>query len=198
AGVPPAWLPPTAFGATVWKELRAWARQPRRAVEVRSAIWAALIVAVMPAAFGSTVLWPFAGLALLLTAAVTGSNIYGSDGSAIWLTVETPGTERADVRGRQVAWLLVFGSLSLIGTVVFTTLSGATWAWPWVLAVLPALAGASVGLIPWIALLLPGPLPERRGADPLDPGDDPRTTGALVTQGVLMTFLPLLLVTPAI
>jgi ABC-2 type transport system permease protein len=193
----PSWAA-TPRSATVAKELRAWQRQPRRAVEIRSAIWTAVIVALLPAAFGSTVLWPFAGLALLLTAAVTASNLYGSDGSAIWLTVEAPGTERADVRGRQVAWLVVFGSLGALGTVVFTALAGATWAWPWVLAALPALAGASVGLIPWIGLLVPGPLPERRDADPLDPGDDPRTTGALVTQGVVMTFLPILLAGPAL
>ena len=37
--------------------------------------------------------------------AVTASNLYGQDGTALWLTLLAPGSERADVRGRQLAWL---------------------------------------------------------------------------------------------
>ena len=192
-------LPATPFGATLGRELRAWSRHPRRTVEIRSAIWTGLILAVLPGFIGSTALWPLAGLVMLMTAAITSSNIYGMDGTALWLTVQTPGSERADVRGRQVAWLLVFGSIALVATIVFTALDGGGgWVWPWVLALLGALAGASVGLVPLISLLVPAPLPERRGGDPLEVGDDARTTGALVTHGVVMTFLPLLLAVPAV
>jgi ABC-2 type transport system permease protein len=52
-----------------------------------------------------------------------------------------PGTERADVRGRQAAWLLAVGPAMVVLTVALTALSGQRWAWPGVLAMLAAVLG---------------------------------------------------------
>ena len=65
-------------------------------------------------------------------------------------------------------------------------------------AALPAAIGAAVGLVPIVSLVLPAPLPDRRGGDPMDLGDDPRTQGALFSQGIVMTILVPLLACPAI
>lgn len=50
-------------------------------------------------------------------------NLYGFDGSALWLTLVTPGAERIDVRGRQLAWLIAIGPVAILTTIIFTFLA---------------------------------------------------------------------------
>ena len=57
------------------------------------------------------------------------------------------GMERADVRGRQLAWLVVVAPVMVALTVALTAVSGQTWAWPWILAALPAVLGGTAGLM---------------------------------------------------
>ena len=78
------------------------------------------------------------GLAAALIVARGAANLYGDDGTALWLTRMVPGVERADVRGRQAARLLVVPPVMVALTVSLTAFSGQGWAWPWVLATLPA------------------------------------------------------------
>ncbi|QBD76636.1 hypothetical protein EPA93_11735 [Ktedonosporobacter rubrisoli] len=73
-------------------------------------------------------------------------NIYAFDGSALWLNLEVPDSERSDVRGRQLAWLLLVAPITLLLSCIFTLVS--QQAWPWVLALVPALLGGAVGLLP--------------------------------------------------
>ena len=42
-------------------------------------------------------------------AAACFTNFYGDGGTSLWLTLVTPGAERADIRGRVWAWFLVTG-----------------------------------------------------------------------------------------
>lgn len=191
-------MPSTPIGATTAKELRAWIGQPRRRVQLRVPIWTAVLLAVVPGLLGATWLWPFAGIIAAWAAGVTAADIYGYDGTGLWLTLTIPGSERADVRGRQAAWLIVFGTTAVVATVVLALASGQAWSWPWVAAALPATIGACVGLVPLVSLALPAPLPDSRGGDPMDLGDDPRTQGQLFTQGLLMTILVPFLVAPVI
>ena len=191
-------VPATPFGGTVSRELRAWVRHPRRTLELRVAVWCAILLAVLPAVLGSTVLWPWAGAIVVVVAGVGLANVYGMDGTAFWLTVQAPGTERLDVRGRQAAWLLVVGIVGIAATVVLTAVSGHAEAWPWVAAVLPALLGGAAGLGIVLAVFAPAPLPERRGGDPLDLGDDPTTGGNLMLHGVAICLVVPLLAVPAV
>ncbi len=185
-------------GALLEREIRSWQRDPRRGVAIRGAAWSAVILAILPAAFGSTVLLPFAGLTFVLMAGVLTANLYGMDGTAIWLTLMTPLNLPLDVRARQVAWILVIGVPGLIATVLMTALSGETWAWPWVLAAYPGVVAGAAALGPLLGILVPAPLPVRRTGDLLDLGDDPRTTNAYMLHGVLMTFLVPLVAVPAL
>jgi ABC-2 type transport system permease protein len=50
---------------------------------------------------------PFDGVLCALIAAACAVNLYGGDGSSLWCTVITPRASRADVRGRQLAWLVL-------------------------------------------------------------------------------------------
>ena len=54
---------------------------------------------------GSSLLMPFAGPLTVLIAGACACNLYGNDGTSLWLTILTPDAERADVRGRQLGWL---------------------------------------------------------------------------------------------
>jgi ABC-2 type transport system permease protein len=195
--VRPSFLPRPA-GAVLGKELRAWARHPRRTLELRVAIWSALFLSFVPGLFGAReVLWPWAGAVIVVVAAVGFANVYGMDGTSLWLTVLTPESARADVRGRQLAWLLALGPLVIAITLILTAAAGDASTWPWVFALLSSLIGAAAGLSPLLALLMPAALPERRGGDPLELGDDPTTSGALLLHGLIVFVALPLMAAPA-
>lgn len=164
-------LPNTPLGATVSKELRGWWRDPRRGVEVRSALWAAFFLTlalwwVEPASL------PFAGVLVLLLGSMPSVNAYAMDGTALWRTLLVPGGERVDVRGRQLAWLLVFAPAAVLPTVLGLVLVADTWQLPWVLALLPAMLGGAAGLIPWLSVVALAPETDahKRGGNPAENG----------------------------
>jgi hypothetical protein len=128
---------------------------------------------LLPLTFGSTALLPWAAAGIAVMAAAGSSNAYAEDGTALWITLTIPGAERRDVRGRQWAWLLVFGPITVVAAVALTTLSGLPSMWPWVFALLPALLGGGAGLSVWASVvgLAPGPDPHRRRESPIDHGD---------------------------
>ena len=203
-----AWLPfdrpghgglsATPLNGVVGRELRTWVRHPRRGLELRVAIWSAVLLAVAPALLGSQVLWPWAGAILVVIAGNGLANVYGMDGTSFWLTLSTPGSERVDVRGRQLAWLVVVGTMGIVASIVLTIASGHLEAAPWVAATLPALLGGAAGVGILLAVTTPAALPERRGGDPLDMGDDPTTGGNFMIHGVVMSLVVPVLAVPAL
>jgi ABC-2 type transport system permease protein len=183
----------TGAGPVFVKELRSWWRDPNRTQALVTGPAFALMLALLPLALGEAVLLPWTGaIAVLMTITFCG-NLYAQDGTALWLTLLSPGTEREDVRGRQWAWLAVFAPVSLVLTVALTAASGLAWTWPWVLAVLPTLVGGGAGLVVLFSVtqLVPGPDPHRNQSSPLDHGD---ATG----PAFAMFFLALLLPAPAL
>jgi hypothetical protein len=161
-----------SIGAVLHKELRTWLRDPERTMAVVAPLAWALGTALLPLTFGSTDLLPWAAPALALMAATFAVNLYGLDGTALWLTLHT-GSERADLRGRQAAYLLVFGPIAAVLAVACTAGSGLTWAWPWVLALTPALLGGGAGLAALISVvaLVPGPDAHRRPHNQMEHAD---------------------------
>jgi ABC-2 type transport system permease protein len=193
AGLPAAWrlLPAGPTGAVVGKELYAWRRDSARTLLLLMALLISGLNLVVPAlAFGAPALLPWVGLSTALIASTGAANVYGEDGTALWLTRMVPGVERADVRGRQVAWLLVVGPATVVLTVALIALGGQGWAWPWALALLPVVLGGTPGLMVWMSVA--SPVPEKDAhlrAGPFDTGDDPSTSGALAAHGWLMMLL---------
>ncbi|GGC67055.1 hypothetical protein IEU95_03615 [Hoyosella rhizosphaerae] len=53
-------------------------------------------------------------LAILLVASFV--NLYGFDGPALWQVIVTPGAYEADVRGKQIAWLMIAAPLLIFAT----------------------------------------------------------------------------------
>ncbi|MFI0421406.1 hypothetical protein [Spongiactinospora sp. 9N601] len=183
----------TATGAVYRKELRTWRRDALRVQSLVVAPAFAILTALLPLLFGSTALLPFAGALAALMAAATCANLYGQDGTALWLTLMTPGTERADVRGRQFAWLTFVAPAAAVLTVAGTLWHGDQGMWPWALTALTATLGAGAGLVVFVGVdqLVPGPDPHRSKDSPLDHGD---VTG----QGFVTLFLVLALTLPAL
>ena len=169
---------PTGSGTTVAllrKELRTWRRDPARIQGVVMPLVWALGTTLLPLTFDANLLVPFAAPALALMGATAAVNLYGQDGTALWLTLTT-GTERADLRARQWALAIIFVPLTALVAVAGTVWSGLTWAWPWVLALTPALLGGGIGLAALVSvtMLAPGPDAHRRPENPLESAN---TTG---------------------
>jgi ABC-2 type transport system permease protein len=191
-------LPASPTGAVVGRELHTWRRDTGRMLLLLLALLiSGLNLAVPAVAFDLPGALPWVGPAAALIVAMGAANVYGDDGTALWLTRMVPGTERADVRGRQAAWLAVVAPATVVLTVALTALSGQGWAWPWVLAILPALLGGTAGLM--VLLSVTNPVREKdphRRTGPFDTGDDPNAAGALIGQQYLMLLLAALTVVP--
>lgn len=115
---------------------------------------------------GTSALLPFAGALTTIIAGACACNLYGSDGTSLWLTITTPRSAAADVRGRQAAWLMIVAPYALACTLVLTAISGQPWAWTWALALLPALLGGAAGLAPLASLISVQPPDETGGPTP--------------------------------
>ncbi|WP_283135933.1 hypothetical protein [Rhizohabitans arisaemae] len=182
---------PTAGGARVSaaKELRAWWRDLVRIQLLGTAFSFALVFPFLLVTLDAWIMVPFTGLIAIVMAAASSANLYGADGTALWLTLMTPGAERADVRGRQLAWFLIVGPAAIALSLAGTLVSGELWAWPWVLGLLPALLGGGAGLIVLLAVtsLVPGTDPHKRGGNPL-------STGASETAETSLAYLVLIAV----
>ncbi|MGN9844931.1 hypothetical protein ACTMTI_43075 [Nonomuraea sp. H19] len=200
-GVPPRRGTPRPFPATsgarlaAAKELRAWWRDLVRIQLLATAFSYAIVTPLLLLALDAWIMVPFTGLIAIVMAAASSANLYGADGTALWLTLMTPGAERADVRGRQRAWLLIVGPAAVLLSLAGTLVSGQTWAWPWVLGLLPALLGGGAGLIVLLAVtsLVPGTDPHKRGGNPLSTGADETAETSLawlVLVAVPATALP--------
>jgi len=160
-------LPATATGAVCAKELRGWMRDPLRLTCLLIAAVVGLGVAVIPRVTAHTgLLMPFAGPLTVIIAGACAGNLYGNDGTSLWLTILTPGSARPDVRGRQLAWTLIVGPFTTLETVLLTTFSNEPQLWPWAISLLIALLGGAAGLFPLASLIAVQPLDEAGNPTP--------------------------------
>lgn len=175
-------LPATPVGAVVGKELRTWARDARRRVAMLSTVLVGVVISVGPMLSGDGGPSPFGGLALVAFGCLMAGNLYGMDGSALWHTLVAPGAERVDVRGRQLAWLLVVGPVALALAVVLPAVSE-PGTYPWVLGLAPALLGGGAGLTVLLSVYAGYPMPDQR-ASPFASGGSPGLLRTLLQLGI--------------
>lgn len=179
-------LPATPTCAVAAKELRLWARDPLRLTVLLIAAIVGLGVALIPRATEHTsLLMPFAGPLTVVIAGACACNLYGNDGTSLWLTVVAPGSARPDVRGRQLAWTLVVLPFTVTETILLTAFSGRPALWPWSIALLIALLGGAAGLVPLASLIAVQP-PDEAGNP--TPGWSVKIQAALYT--ITATALP--------
>ncbi|WP_326564989.1 hypothetical protein VSH64_24395 [Amycolatopsis rhabdoformis] len=189
-------LPATPVGAVARKELFTWWRDARRRVALLSTLIVGLVITVVPTLSGGgrPAIVPYLGVVVVFFACMQSGNLYGFDGSSLWHTLIVPGAERADIRGRQVAWALIVAPVALVLAVVLPGAVGETGAYPWVLGLVPALLGAGAGVLMLQSVFLAYPLPDqRKSGSPWSSGGRPGcarllmmlATSLLMVVGVL-------------
>jgi ABC-2 type transport system permease protein len=181
----------TPLGAVVGKELRTWGRDVRRRVALLSTVVVATIVSVGPLLSGTGELSPYGGVALVAFGALMAGNLYGMDGSAMWHTLVVPGAVRVDVRGRQLAWLVIVAPVTVLLALVLPAVSD-PGAYPWVLGLVPALLGGGAGLVVVLSVFAAYPVPDQK-ASPFSSGG-----GSGFLKGVLQLAIGLLLAVGAL
>ncbi|WP_086823710.1 hypothetical protein [Allokutzneria sp. NRRL B-24872] len=185
-------VPASAVGAVAAKEIRTTARDLNRALLLSYSVAFGLSVTLVPLLVGERGYLAAAGVIVALVATTGAAQLYSNDGTALWLTLMAPGTEWADVRGRQLAWLLLVAPVTLVLTVVGGLLSGAEWIWPWTLSLLPAALGGGAGMTVLASVYALVPLPDPRKRAKGAAGGDGST--GLIAWAVLplclLTVLP--------
>ncbi|PRX99060.1 hypothetical protein [Allonocardiopsis opalescens] len=155
AARPLAW---SAASAAAVRALRSWQRDTGMHIIVVAVVGTAAIPVIAAFAVDWPYLVPIVAPLAVAVAAKESANLFGFDGSALWHTLVTPGSERAEVRGRQFAWLAVFTPIAvLLGAVAFVLppeVGGEVTAAarPYLVAVLPAMLGAGSGLVVWYSV----------------------------------------------
>lgn len=181
-----------ALGCTR-KEVLGWLRNPLRVQDLALALAYAIGTCALPLIVDFGGLLPFLGIVTMIMGAATSCNLYGSDGTALWLLLATPGSERGDVRGRQRAWLLVFGGLGAVLTVVGFALHPDPALLPWVLGAFLAVLGGGAGLSVFLSVYAPVPT-----QDPHTAKHSPAEQGDAAGPAFLAIFLTLLVAAPTV
>ncbi|GIF74539.1 hypothetical protein [Asanoa siamensis] len=188
------WRPPTALAAVVGKELRTWRRDLIRIHFLAFALVYVVTYVLLPLLINVTDYLPMAGVFFTVFAVGCCAHLHSSDGTALWQTLLAPGAERADVRGRQRAWLMLVAPVAIALTV-----AGAIWhgAWDmvaWAVGLLPVVLGGGAGLLVLISVFMP-----MRIADPHKRGSNPGSDGGGLSGIVWLALLSMtLLASPAL
>jgi ABC-2 type transport system permease protein len=177
-------LPDSPLGAVIGKELALWWRDAQR----RTLLFASILIGLLLPAFTTT---HGGGLALsalwiVVFATMQVGNLYGLDGTAVWQTLITPGAARADVRGRQWAWVLIVGPVAVLAAAVGPGVTGATGTYPWVFALVPVLLGAGAGTLLVASVESPYPMPSGKGRNPFTSGGSGGGLGNVMRRMVLV------------
>jgi len=148
-----AW-PTNEIGAVIAREVKTWFRDPHRRLGLGHA-WLTPVLMVVLVAPGAWV-WalPFVGVVAAAIAAMAAVNTYALDGTALWQVLTTPRAVRADVIGRQIAWMLLFGAPVIAGTVVLSLASRSQFS-ALALGMTLAATGGGCAAAPLLSALMP-------------------------------------------
>jgi ABC-2 type transport system permease protein len=157
----------TPITAVAAKELRLWLRDPIRLTCLLIALVVGTATCVLPrVTSGTTLLLPFGGAMTVVIAGACACNWYGNDGRSMWTTVLIPGSARADVRGRQLAWLLAVGPYAVVSTAILTALADRAQDWIWATSLLIALLGGAIGIAAFASTVWALPLDDAGNPTP--------------------------------
>ena len=176
--------------AVAGRELRTWARHPLRLQYLAFAVVYGTLLAGLPVLAGIDLLLPWAGVLTALWAAAMSAGLVGLDGTALWMPLTMPGGERAEIRGRAVAWLLLVTPLALLLTAAGVALAPDVDPLP-ALAVLPAVLGAGATWPVWVALLRVRPVPDVRHPTSADNPTDMISVLVAAGGGLLAASAPM-------
>lgn len=178
-----AGLPAGPVGAVAAKEIRTWWRDARRRSALLPSLLVGLALPVMPILAGRTDglgdigMMPYAGAVVAAFACLSSGNPYGLDGAALRHTLVMPAAIRADVRGRQLAWLLLVGPVVLLAAGALPAMTRRPDTYPCVLGLVAALLGGGSGLVVLFSVRATFPAPGRRAGSSTTEGVPGRGTG---------------------
>lgn len=179
------------------KELRSFLRDPLQINRLLFALSYGLAFVLMPVALGWTGMVPWAAPIFIVMAVSVSANLYGSDGTALWLVITTPGAAGRDVRARQQTFLMMVAPTAILTTAIAVWLVDAPEQWPYVIAASTALLGAGAGLIVLLSVYAPTPMtdPHKRSSNPLDTGVTADASGGMYVAmfAVILAAVPAVL-----
>jgi ABC-2 type transport system permease protein len=187
-------LPRNRIGAVAAKDVRYFARDPRR----RAPLIGALIVPAV-ALFASLSQGPrhpgattLLALVAVLPAAGLTLNQFGMDGAALWSTVAAGNDPRADLIGKNLASLLVMVPLATVSAFVCAAFTHG-WAYlPLTLGLAPAIFAVLLGVGDVMSVKVPYAMPDRRNPLAFNPGQGCAT----LLAGFAALFVEFLLLLP--
>jgi ABC-2 type transport system permease protein len=180
-------VPAPTWAVTV-RELRTWLRHPLRLQYLAFAVVYGALLAALPVLVDFDFLLPWAGPLAVLWGASMSAGMVGLDGTALWMPLTTPDGERAEVRGRALAWLILFTPIGLLLTTVGALAAPETNALLAFTALL-ALLGAGATVPVWVSLLRVRPVADTRHPTSADNPTD--IISVLVAAGAgLVTAAP--------
>ncbi|MBF6172716.1 hypothetical protein [Nocardia blacklockiae] len=189
-------IPANPVGAVVVKELRTWWRDSRRRAALLPLLLLGIVLPVMLSLQGTGVPVPFTGTFVVWMAAMASANMYAFDGTALWHTLVVPGANRADVRGRMLAWTVLVAPLALLLTLILPGALGHAEFYPWAVSTMPVFVGVGVSTAIFLSVYAAYPLPPQRGNPFAGGGGNPGCARALVQLAVgfgqLLVNLPVL------
>ncbi|WP_017571159.1 hypothetical protein, partial [Nocardiopsis halotolerans] len=143
-----------AVRAVTTREMRTWFRDPHRKLGLGHAWITPLLMIPLVAPTNWSWALPFVGVMAAVLGAMVAVNTYALDGTALWQLITTPGAIRADVRGRQLAWMILFGVPVLVGTALLGLVSQSP-LWAVALGMALAATGAACAGAPLFSALMP-------------------------------------------
>ncbi|WP_433795484.1 hypothetical protein [Actinoplanes sp. CA-252034] len=187
------WWGPGPVWAVAGRELRTWRRHPLRVQYLAFAVVYGALLAGLPMIANADLLVPWAGVFTALWAAAMSAGLVGLDGTALWMPFTTPGGERAEVRGRALAWLLLITPIALALTAAGVLLAPQIDPLP-ALAVLPAVLGAGATVPVWVSLLRVRPVPDPRHPTSADNPTDIISVLVASAAGLIAAAAPMALI----
>ncbi len=181
-------------GAVVGRELKLWWRDARRRSLLIGSVLLGVAIPAFSFAGGGRSVVPFTAVWLVGFAVMQVGNLYGLDGGSLWHVLVTPGAARADVRGRQVAWLALIAPAGVLAAVIAPLVAGSPGAYPWLGGLVPVLLGSGAGLMVVQSTYIPFAMPQQKNQNPFSGGTAGSSAGCM---RAMMGLAFLLLLIPA-
>ncbi len=177
----------------VGRELKLWWRDARRRSLLLTSVLLGVAIPAFSFAGGTRSVVPFTAVWLVAFAAMQVGNLYGLDGGSLWHVLVTPGAARADVRGRQAAWLAIVAPAAVAAAVIAPLAAGSTSAYRWLAGLVPVLLGSAAGVIVMQSVYVPFAMPQQRNQNPFAgnmSGSSPGCVRIVAGLGYLLLLVP--------
>jgi len=195
SGLIPRWLPflpHNRVGAVAAKDLRYFARDPRRRAPLIGAmiVPAVALFASLSRSDSRPAATTLLGLVAVLPTAGLTLNQFGLDGAPLWSSVAAGNDPRADLTGKNLASVLVMVPVATVSVFICASFTHGWTYLPLALGLAPAIFGVLLGVGDVVSVRVPYAMPDRRSPLAFNPGQGCASMlaglGALAVQCFLL------------